>query len=91
MRNPLDDYEFRRELCDWLRANDVDPGTIPADERISIADGQMTMRQATLNERGKTIVVDNQILTHVITVPVKVAPPPLVEEWLRPRCPTCGR
>lgn len=85
-----DDYEFRQRVCLWLSANGVDPKRTPVHPDASIADGQLTLRQKT-QRKGHDVVDGNDILTHVITVPVLVEPDAEVAEWLRPTCPACGR
>lgn len=95
VRDPSIDGAFRRELCDWFNANGVDPAQIPGDPNASIADGQLTYRQFVLSPLTRTRQIDPadpiQFLTEVCTVPVVVEPPPGIAEWLRPKCPACGR
>lgn len=92
-RDPYDDDQFRAEVCDWLRANGIDPARTPIHCDASIADGMLTIRQKV--QRDGRDVFDpadpNRILEETVTVPVVVEPSPDIAEWLRPRCPTCGR
>jgi hypothetical protein len=83
------------DVITWFRANDVDTSRLPRDPDASIANGQLTFRQHVLSELTHTPMLDpekpNQLATKVVTVPLLVEPPPDVAEWLRPKCPTCGR
>jgi hypothetical protein len=92
MKDPRTDDEFRREVCDWLRANGLDPRAIPAQPHASIADGQITLLRKV--QRDGHDVIDQtgyDVLKETITVPLLVEPTPDIAEWLRPKCPTCGR
>jgi hypothetical protein len=89
-----DDYrheDVRVATCDWLRANGVNPYHVPAEPDMSIADGQLTLLVKVRDENGRDVIDGDGVMTRTITVPVVVPPPPLVEQWLAPRCPTCGR
>lgn len=90
--DPTGDDDFRREVCDWLRANGVDPGTVPINPEASVADGQLTLLRK-VQRNGRDVVNHHElsVLTETVTVPVVVPPSPDIAEWLRPRCPTCGR
>jgi hypothetical protein len=93
VRSVEEDDSFRREVCDWLRANGVDPDHTPMDARPSISDRGLTILQNV--QRDGHDVVDpedpNATLKRTITVPVRVPPVGDVAEWLMPRCPVCGR
>lgn len=93
--DPYTDDQFRERVCAWLTANGVDPGNTPVDADPSIADGQLTLRQWVTGPNGHGRVIDpsdpNRLLTKTITVPLLVEPEGDVAEWVRPRCPTCGR
>jgi hypothetical protein len=95
MRHPETDQDFRKETCDWFRANGVDPSRLPVDPHASIADGQLTFRRAVLSELTGSRMLDpaepNQLLTEVVTVPLIADPSPDIAEWLRPKCPACGQ
>ena len=95
MRHPETDDEFRQLVCDWFRANGVDTRRLPMNPDASIADGQLTFRRVLWSEPTQTPMIDPgdplSILTEVVTVPLVTEPPPDVAEWLRPKCPTCGR
>lgn len=88
------DEQFRNELCDWVRANDLDPADIPDGSTITVADGQITTTVFVRNADGK-LQVDpldpHSVIKHTITVPLKVEPNAAAREYLSPRCPTCGR
>lgn len=92
MRNIEDDFEFRQEICDWLRANGINPGRTPVWAAASIADGMLTIQQMVQRD-GRDVVLPGgfEVMTETITVPVVVAPEGNVAEWLLPRCPTCHR
>ena len=95
MKYIQNDAGFRKEVCDWFRANGVDPARLPADPHASIANGQLTFRRAVLSELTGTRQIDPadplRLLTEVVTVPVVVEPSFDIAEWLRPKCPSCGR
>ncbi|GIF08678.1 hypothetical protein [Actinoplanes siamensis] len=95
MRHPETDDDFRREVCDWFRANGVDPGRLRQDPQASIADGRLTFRRVVFRELTGTPMMDPaepfEPLTEVVTVPLVVQPSADIAEWLRPKCPTCGR
>lgn len=88
-----DDATFRDRLLAWLLANGIDGRYVPAGERPSLADGNLTLRMFTLTESGHRQFdpVSDEALTHVATVPVLVDPDDEVSAWLTPPCPTCGR
>lgn len=97
-RDIENDHAFRREVCDWLRANGVDPDRTPLHPNASVSDGQLTIlrKVGRPGEHGRLVDVrdpadPNRVLDEIITVPVVVQPSFDVAEWLRPRCPTCGR
>lgn len=84
----------RQAVLDWLRANGVNTADLPADPRASVTDGQLTLQQWVRRPDGGVMIDPNKpnmLMTRTITVPVVAAPPPIVEEWLAPKCPTCGR
>lgn len=84
---------IRRLVCDWLRANGINPDHVFADARATMVDGQVTLVMKVRGPNGHD-VIDPQgrsVLTETKTFPVTVPPPALVEEWLAPKCPTCGR
>jgi len=93
MGDPRINSSTNQQVCDWLRANGVDPGRIPADPRASMTDGQLTLLSKVRGPHGGDLVSPDglEIMTETITVPVTVPPPPIVEIWLAPKCPTCGR
>jgi hypothetical protein len=43
----------REELCDWVRANGLDPGRIPADSTVRIEDGQLTVDEVVYGAEGR--------------------------------------
>jgi hypothetical protein len=87
------DDAARREICDWLRANCVDPGRTPMHPQASISDGQLTIRQKVRRDGHDVRDPEdpNRALEETITVPVVVEPTGVVAAWLAPRCPNCGR
>lgn len=87
------DDDFRAEVGRWLRANGVNPGDLPIDSVISIADRMITFRRFIRDADGRKRIngLENCLLTEVATVPLLVEPTGDVAEWLRPKCPACGR
>jgi hypothetical protein len=66
--------EQRIAICDWLRANGIDPGEVPADAPISYADGVLTYRKVVRN--GDGIAVENgEVVTVEATATVEGVPP----------------
>ena len=85
--------DAHRETCDWLRANGLDPKEIPVNPKASLADGSLTLQRFVLNQDGKRIFSPDrgEFMTETVTLSVTTPPTPLVEIWLAPKCPTCGR
>jgi hypothetical protein len=86
--------DYRERICDWLRANDINPNAVPANARASIANGQLTIPLKVQSANGHDVIDpsdNNRMLTHTVTVPVKVKPDGDVQLWLIPRCKECGR
>lgn len=90
--------ELRASVCDWLRANDIDPKVIPVDPHMTLVCDQLTTPVQMVNASGHkmldpatastdhpTIAVTTKTFT--ITVP----PPADVAAWLKPQCRSCGR
>jgi hypothetical protein len=90
MKHPETDDDFRREICDWLTANGIDPGRTPMNPDATISDGMLTLRQK-IRRNGHDVVSHGEIATETVTVPLLVEPAPDVAGWLSPKCPTCGR
>jgi len=84
---------LRTLVCDWLRANGITPAHVAADSRATMVDGHVTLIMKVRGPNGTDVIAPegNDVLKETKTFPVMVPPPPLVEEWLAPRCPTCGR
>lgn len=100
--NPsLDSFEFpgyhapqiRQTAIDWFRANGVDTKHVAADPHASVADGKLTFLSKVRGPGGGHVIAPDgtSVLMETLSVPVTVPPPPLLEKWLAPRCPTCGR
>lgn len=81
------------QACDWLRANGINPAHVAADARASMVDGKVTLVMKVRGANGHDVIdpEGTGVLMETRTFPVTVAPPPLVEIWLAPKCPTCGR
>lgn len=92
-RSVEEDDSFRREVCDWLEANGVSARYTPLDCRASVVDGYLTLLQMVQRDGHDLLDPDNpnEILKEALTVPVVVPAQGDVAEWLRPRCPECGR
>ncbi len=77
------DDTFRREIRDWLRANDVDTSLLPMQPKASIADGTLTFRQRVRGPGGGILMDTDEPgmpLLRTVTVPLKEQPPPRVAE-----------
>lgn len=86
--------QIRQTIIAWFQANGVDASRLPADPQATVTDGELTFlsKVSRPGDKGDVIAPDGLgPLTETLTVPVTVPPPPLVEKWLAPRCPTCGR
>lgn len=85
--------QIRREICDWFRANGVDPNHLPADPHASVANGQLTFLSNVRSEHGGDVIAPDgaSILTETRTVPISFPPSPLAGKWLAPKCTSCGR
>lgn len=83
----------RKLVCDWLRANGIDPAHVAADARATMVDGKVTLVMKVRGPNGCDVISPDplDVLKETKTYPVTVPPPPLVAEWLAPKCPTCGR
>lgn len=81
------------QTCEWLRANGINPGDVVAKPRASMADGQVTLIMKARGPDGRDVIdpEGTGVLMETRAFPVTVPPPPLVEIWLAPKCPTCGR
>ena len=76
--------EQRRAVCDWLRANGIDPNRVSADSHASMTDGQLTLLRKLRDENGRDVLNPERtaVMTETITVPVTTPPPPAVKRWL---------
>jgi hypothetical protein len=84
---------IREQVCDWLRANGINPAHVPADARASMVDGKVTLVMKVRGPNGRDVIAPDgdSVLKETRTFPVTVPPPPLIAQWLAPKCPTCGR
>jgi hypothetical protein len=84
---------LRTLVCDWFRANGINPAHVPSEARASLVDGQVTLLMKVRGPNGHDVIDPSgfELLKETKTFPVAVPPPPLVAEWLAPKCPTCGR
>ncbi|MFF0823042.1 hypothetical protein ACFYUR_21995 [Micromonospora haikouensis] len=79
---PLAD-ELREALCNWARANNLDPGRIPADATITIDEHATTITtEVWLVRDGKPVVGRNTLLTEPVTVPLVARPPDTIAHRL---------
>jgi hypothetical protein len=81
------------QVCDWMRANGIDPAHVSADARASMANGQITLVMKVRSSNGRDVIdpEGTGILMETKTFPITVPPTGLVQLWLAPKCPTCGR
>jgi hypothetical protein len=89
-----EDERYRNAICDWLRANGIDPVDVPADAKASVTDGDLSIPVQVRNENGRVQIdpnVPDTVMRHTVTVPLKVPPTAEVQTWLMPTCPSCGR
>jgi hypothetical protein len=76
----------------WLRANGIEPTDVPIREVPTIADGQITCRVMVRGRLGGRQLVNGEVATKTVTVPLKVKPPAVLLSWLGlpSECPNCG-
>lgn len=80
------------EICAWLRANGLDPRVVCAEANASVSDGQLTLLCKVQHDGHDVLNPERtDVMRETVTLPVVVPPPPIVEIWLAPKCPTCGR
>jgi hypothetical protein len=103
--SPGFDAELRTEICDWLRANGIDPALVAAEERPTCSyrdDGGQPYGGHTITTRVRIRLMPDSnalVMRHMgdrleeatVTKPMKVAPSPAIQAWLDHHCPTCGR
>lgn len=92
-RPGINGASLRTQVCDWMRANGIDPHDVASDPRASMVDGRVTLVMKVRGPNGGDVIAPegDRVLMETRTFPVSAPPPPLVEEWLAPHCPTCGR
>jgi hypothetical protein len=82
----------RDHICEWIRANGLDPGSIPAHSTVTVAGGTITYTVWLKDDKGKlNLGPDRRPIAETRTSPLVVEPDDVVRQWLLPRCPTCGR
>jgi hypothetical protein len=104
--SPGFDADLRNEICDWLRANGIDPTLVPAEERptCSYRDGgghpygghTITTRvriRLALDDPHAFVTrhMGDRLEEATVTTRMKVPPSAAVQAWLDSHCPTCGR
>lgn len=88
-----DGSELWKNVLAWLRANGIRPEDIPTDPTMTIDGERLTTDVFMRGSEGQKLFtpdgmgLERATRTYTISVPA----PPDVAEWLRPRCPTCGR
>lgn len=75
MSNALVDEGFRERICEWLRANGIDPGAIPIDAVATLDGDRLTVETYVPGAGWRP----RRVVTHAITVP----PPADVANWIR--------
>lgn len=85
--------DAHKQVCDWLRANGINPADLPANPRASLVDGQLTFLRKVRSPEGRDVLTPDrtEVMTETVTAPITVPPPWLVELWLAPKRPSCGR
>lgn len=72
------------QICDWLRANDINPNVIPRLAVPKIDGGQIHTEIYLSNDNGRRFIdpdTGDAAKDHV-SVPLKQAPPAVLNEWL---------
>lgn len=72
------------DICAWLRANGIEPRTVPEAAVPTIADGLITCDVFLINANGNKYLdeVSGRAAMGTITVPLVVEPPVVLAEWL---------
>lgn len=93
MSDIVDDANLLDQVRDWLRSNGIDPAEVPIGTRASVVDGNLTVELFDRDANGRLQIdpTTDEVAKRTVTVPVIVQPSSAVENWLTPRCPTCGR
>lgn len=76
--------ELRQQICDWLRANGVNPAHVPANPRVSLSGGQLTIECQARNSAGRAVIDPGaeRPATEMRSFPVTVQPQGKVARWL---------
>lgn len=76
-------YDLMGEICDWLRANDIEPTDVPTDAVPDLTvEGVITCPVYLRNAEGHKYLVGDDVARGSITVPLKVRPPAALHGWL---------
>lgn len=82
---------MQAEIVEWLVVNGIDVRSMPAWAIPSIDGDQLTYQVWDLDDDGRRIQGpdgDPALITKTDTV---TEPSPRIAEWLKPKCPMCGR
>ncbi|MEV5819316.1 hypothetical protein AB0L22_09085 [Micromonospora haikouensis] len=70
-------------LCDWIRANGLDPQEIPTGAGFEIHDGQLTIEVVVLDDDGNSVIADSGFYgVERTTRTVPLVEPFPVRHWL---------
>lgn len=84
--------DLREHILAWLRANGIDPNIVPAEPYMTLDGDRMTTDVYQLDDSGHKMIAPGKDKLARTVATFTVTPPPAdVAEWLRPRCPECGR
>lgn len=73
----------RAEICEWLRANDIDPGCMPIYTSALIVDGEILYQSGRRDMDDVVRGRDPDRALRVERAPLKVEPSGVVRRWLR--------
>lgn len=77
--------QMRQRLCDWLRANDVDPNNIPEGAPLSFAGGRLTAEVFVRDAQGKLqrAFGGDELRRETATFTMSTPPPADVARWMQ--------
>lgn len=61
-------------LMEWIKANDLDPGRLPYDQKVLVETGKLTVTEFVVKENGAKQILGGEAVTKAVTVPLKSTP-----------------
>ena len=79
IRDPGGSWKLRKEICAWLRANDIDPADVPADAPLSFDPSTGVLTYRAVVRRSGVLLTDpfgNSPVTREMHAPIGNGQPP---------------